>query len=1066
MPIQEKIDASLSTIIDIASLETLDIGQLQGGGGEVAAVLKAAADILGAVSTQHHLVSLQALSNDLHKLAADTDKAQGRNNLRSRGLFDAFTSAFTGGAAGGKDGAAGGGGVIFEALGGKLLDVSAESLAGPAQYLGDGVGRGTTTGLKINNGVKQTSAEKPSGVNKIADNLGFGLSNALTGSLNTSAFTTGAGAASSALGSGLGGGTASGLGLNKSAVVAPNGTGIPGIAGGLGNGLTYSLFSNIDMSKLMSGLPTGMLQSAVVNAGKGLGEGAAEGLDLPMKAATTMRLKRAAAEAAGTNTTGSGLDVGKVAFGFTRSLSSSFLGAVDIKQLTAQAMSGSNLSSMVGPTLVGAGSGLGSGAAQGLGLSGKAVDPITGPDTSAPEVAHNFAYQLTTSFLANGTLSSLQSKLMSAMSGSSMVGPALVGAGSGLGAGAAQGLGLSDKAQDPTTEPDATAPDVAHNFAYQLTTNFLANGTLPSLQSKLMSIMSMSNISSMLGPAAQGAGSGIGQGAAVGLGLQDPTTAQSPMGGDVAMVARDFSYGLTSNFLANGTVSRLQAKAASLLGGGSNSSAGGMMSALQGISVSKAAEGLARGLVDGAGQSVSNMGGFEAILSGANSSKVVMQAITPIFKSNDFNDTTGGVATSFGQGLGGQGVTLIAQMLGTMMSMASNGNITSTPSRNGTTSTSGNTSENGTSAGTATLSSSSMGASSSNFSTPNMRSRFVLRRTPLPPRAPSFPKLKFDKRVDTSLNISEITSDLITGVNVTSIDVLLQKGVDSLTCTGVGGFAQIFSGLKASGSIPSMLASGGSSIMLPNATFTIESQDNEFKVNPSTMDITVNGIGINQLTLLIVAHAFLVILAYFIAIPFALLLTSGNEIAAMLGRPHIWAQASKYRFYIWCFGVLPLSLGGLVLGIILLGTASHGKTFHGILGFVAITLTFVAFILEMKFNASIKALRLLRGVVLGALLGVANVAFVTGFVDIQRISLCTVQLPDAILIGAAMNVASTFTTGTTVVTVKMYIKKWIGREMRGVPGMGDEGEMGIEKSGFEDDKQKVTFKERIRILRG
>lgn len=565
-----------------------------------------------------------------------------------------------------------------------------------------------------------------------------------------------------------------------------------------------------------------------------------------MKAATAMRLKRAAAEAAGTNATGSGLDVGKVAFGFTRSLSSSFLGAVDIKELTAQTMSGSNLSSMVGPTIVGAASGLGSGAAQGLGLSSKAVDPTTGPDTAAPEVAHNFAYQLTTSFLANGTLSSLQSKLMSAMSGSSMVGPALVGAGSGLGSGAAQGLGLSDKAQDPTTGPDATAPDVARNFAYQLTTNFLANGTLTSLQSKLMSVMSMSNISSMLGPAAQGAGSGIGQGAAVGLGLQDPNTSQSPMGGDVAMVARDFSYGLTSNFLANGTVSRLQAKAASLLGGGSNSSAGAMMSALQGISASKAAEGLARGLVDGAGQSVSNMGGFQAILSGANASEVMMQAVTPVFKSNNFDDTTGGVATSFGQGLGGQGVTLIAQMLGTMMSMASNGNMTSTPS--------GNTSGNGTSSGTAPLSPSSMGASSSNFSTPNMRSRFVLRRTSLPPKAPSLPKLKLDKRVDTSLNISEITSDLITGVNVTSIDVLLQRGVDSLTCTGVGGFAQVFSGLKASGSIPSMLAAGGSSVMLPNATFTIESQDNEFKVNPSTMDITVNGIGINRLTLLIVAH--------------------------------------------------------------------------------------------------------------------------------------------------------------------------------------------------------------------
>lgn len=345
----------------------------------------------------------------------------------------------------------------------------------------------------------------------------------------------------------------------------------------------------------------------------GLGEGAAEGLDLPMNTATSakMRLKRAAAAAAaGTNTTGSGLDINTIAYGFSKSLSSSFLGSVDVKKLTSHAMSVSNLTNMVGPTLVGAGSGLGAGAAQGLGLSDAAVAPVTGSDAAAPEVAHNFAYGLTTSFLANGTLTSLQSKLMSAMS--------------------------------------------------------------------------MTNISSMLGPASQGAGSGIGQGAAVEFGLQDPSTAQSPMGGDIAMVSRDYTYGLTSNFLANGTVSRLQAKATSLLGGGSNSSSGGIMSALQGVSVSKAAEGLARGLVDCAGMSISNMGGFQAILNGANETEVMMQAAIPVFKSDGFNDTTGDVATSFGKGLDGQSVTLIAQLLGRSMDISSDGTLTSTDTGNGT----------------------------------------------------------------------------------------------------------------------------------------------------------------------------------------------------------------------------------------------------------------------------------------------------------------------------------------------------------------------------------------------
>ncbi|KAF7910639.1 uncharacterized protein EAF01_002149 [Botrytis porri] len=972
----------------IASLETVDIGQLQGG-ENIASVLKAAADILSAVSAQHHLTSLQALSNDLHQLAVDTHEAQSGNSLKTRGLFDGFASILTGGAAGGAGGAAGAGGAkaasggggltgILETLGGKLLDVTADSLATPAGFLGDGVGRGATTGLKINNGVKQTTAEKPSGINAIASNLGFGASNALTGTLDTSSFLTGAGAASSALGTGLGGGTASGLGLNKSAVAAPNGTGIPLIAGSLGNGLTQSLFSNIDMSKLMGGLPTGMLQSAVVNAGKGLGEGAAEGLDLPMNMATMrMRLKRAAAAAAGTNTTGSGLDVSTIAYGFTKSLSSSFLGAVDVKKLATQAMSGSNLTSMVGPTLVGAGSGLGAGAAQGLGLSNAAVTPSTGADAAAPEVAHNFAYQLTTSFLANGTLSSLQSKLMSAMS--------------------------------------------------------------------------MTNISAMLGPAAQGAGSGIGQGAAVGLGLQDPSTAQSPMGGDIAMVARDFSYGLTSNFLANGTVSRLQAKAASLLGGGSNSSSGAMMSALQKVSVSKAAEGLARGLVDGAGQSVANMGGFQAILNGANSSDVMMQAATPIFRSDDFNDTTGGVATSFGQGLGGQGVTLIAQMLGMSMSMSSDGSLTPTAMGNNSTAPASFSSTEETPA--------------NNLSAPAIRARSyrsssVIRKSAPPTRSFSNLHKRADNPTDsTNLNISDITTGLLNGVNVTSLDVLLQKGVDTLTCEGIGGFVEIFKGLKASGSIP---AAGGN-VMLPNATFTVASQGNEFLINPATQVILVNGIGISRLTILIVVHAFLLILAYFLAIPLALLLTSGHEIATMLSLPHIWASAPKTRFRIWIFAVLPLSLGGGILGILLLGSASHGTTFHGILGFAVLVLTVLAFVLEMKFLPGIEKLKLLRGIVLSVLLAGANAAFVTGFVDIQRISLCTVRLPDQVLIGAAMNVASLFTTGTTVGGGQ---NEWVGRK-GGSVGVNVDGGNDMEKSGFEtDEKEKIGLVERIRGLRG
>ncbi|KAM3089008.1 hypothetical protein ACMFMG_000627 [Clarireedia jacksonii] len=974
------------SIPSIASISTLKVGE--GGGDELAALLKIAADILGAVSEQHRLQSLQGISNDLNKLAANTVKSKSSAGLRARGFFDGLLDGAgdgAGGATGGASaspltgllgGAGGGLSSLFSSAAGGLLNITADSLAGPAQYLGDGVGRGVTTGLKVSNNVQQTSATKPEGINKLASNLGFGyvkllrtlainqgmltyirsVSNALAGSFNTSLITAGAGSAASALGAGLGSGTTTGLGINKSAIAAPSGTGIPLIAGNLGSGLTQALFSNVDMSKIMRGVSAGQLSSAVVNAGKGLGEGAAQGLALPMNPVVARKLNLRAT----TNTTGSSLSVDAISFSFTKALSSSFLGSVDVQALANKAMSSSsNLTDMVGPSLVGAAAGFGSGTAQSLGLQ-KAI-------------------------------------------------------------------------ADPVTDPNAPAPEIAKNFAYQLTTSFLANGTLPELQKKLMSSTMMMNISAMLGPAAQGAGSGIGQGAAVGLGLQDPSSAQTPMGGSVAMVARDFSFGLTSSFLANGTVASLQSKASALLG---SSSSMGQMLDLKSISVSKAAEGLARGLVDGAGQSIQNMGGFQRILNGEDKSAVMADAATPIFNSNEFNDTTGGVATSFGQGLGGEGVNLVLQMLGKGASSVSD---TSTSS--------------GSSTMPMPLASSAQPSPSNNLSTSAIRARS---HHPLPVIRRSSSALNTTSAgLDTTINLTGI----LTGVNVTSVDVILQKGVDALTCKGVGGFSQIFAGLKDSGSLnPSSSSSSSSSpIQLPNATFTVKSQGNTFEINPAKGSIIVNGFPQARLTILIVAHAFLVIVAFLIAIPIALLLTSGHEIAVMLGRPDIWAKADKYRLYIWCFVVIPFGLAGIGLGIFLLGTSKHLSSPHSILGISSLVFLLVAFLLEMQFLPSIRRLTLPRAANLAILLVLANVLFVTGLADIQRVSLCTVQLPDVVLVGAGMNIASVFATGVTVVQGKWVIRRWV---------QGREGERlsGVERGGKEG--KGVVKKSSIRLVRG
>jgi hypothetical protein len=146
------------------------------GREDLADILVAAANFLEGLSTKHHLQSLRGLSNDLRIHASEADKSSlvesASTYLGKRGLLDGLT-----GLLGGGGGAAGASATssITSALGG-LLSGTVDSLAGPAQYLGDGLGRGAATGLKLNTNAatSQTSAEKPTGINAIADNLGFG----------------------------------------------------------------------------------------------------------------------------------------------------------------------------------------------------------------------------------------------------------------------------------------------------------------------------------------------------------------------------------------------------------------------------------------------------------------------------------------------------------------------------------------------------------------------------------------------------------------------------------------------------------------------------------------------------------------------------------------------------------------------------------------------------------------------------------------------------------------------------------------------------------------------------
>jgi hypothetical protein len=186
-----------------------------------------------------------------------------------------------------------------------------DSLAEPAKFLGVGLADGALTGLNMT--IANTTT--PSGIDGVAQNLGSGLTSAIFSSssikslLNFNGSSLGSsgtvGQAVLALAQGLGSGAASGLQSSSKVVtlnmtdVMFNTSGINGIAGNFGQGLSSSLLGAVQLpslSSLMSmggsALGTGgnsSLNIASIGAGlgAGIGQGAAIGLGFQENVATT-----------------------------------------------------------------------------------------------------------------------------------------------------------------------------------------------------------------------------------------------------------------------------------------------------------------------------------------------------------------------------------------------------------------------------------------------------------------------------------------------------------------------------------------------------------------------------------------------------------------------------------------------------------------------------------------------------------------------------------------------------------------------------------------------------------
>ncbi|KAJ9201671.1 hypothetical protein DTO021D3_7046 [Paecilomyces variotii] len=882
-----------------------------------------------------------------------------------------------------------------------LMPSNQQSLGQAAFSLAQGIGNGTSSGLKLSNA--SFAPANGSDLSSLAGNVGLGLSEPIARNVNISQLLGSVmpsnqqnlGLAAFALAQGIGNGTSSGLRLSNTSFQPLNNSDLTALAGNLGLGISEPIARNVNLSSLFnSAVSTSNLNigQAVFSLAQGIGNGTSSGLGLSKKHFSPSTSSDLASLA------------GNVGLG----ISEPIVGSVNLSKVLNSAISTDGQQSLLAQlpgVLGGAGKGLGEGAAQGLGISksspANTLSARSNGRVDIPGFAELFTRSLSSSFLGSANLSTItagagniRESLVSQLPG---VASAL---GTGLGQGSAQGLGLV-KASAQIAARDSSSinvPLVVQDFAQSLSSSFLSTANLSDITSQIGGQNPLGNFSidQILQPAALGLGSGLGKGAAIGLGLKKAenttdATDSSASGLDVEAIMSDFAQGLSQSFLANGTLNNLMSQSGNLLG---NST----------INLGKVGEGLARGLVGGAADAIDSAGGLQNIIDGNGVVNVIPNSSFGQ-SAISFNDSVGGAAAGFGRGLGGEGVALLVSLL-----------------HNGT-------------------------AGLTQAATVQRRDNSPFLRltgptTPSPIGHPDLTSTVHAKRAQ--------TGGIFSTINVTLIDSLLQKSSDALTCEGIGGLFGVLSGLMASKTLPQSISStddlNSSALGLPTTPVTIQNSGNEFNIDLQKITLSVNGLSVVKFAVLTALHVLFVISAYFFILPSILSLHLIERIAQLSAKPLRTNKSKRWSKYLEYFIYLPLSISGTILGIIGMGSSRHLRTAHGIIGLITLILTILSFafshaitmIFENNNKAKAKSTTI-SAVMTYTLLGISLLAMISGFSDLRSFSFCILQnIPLPILVGIGVGIVGGVNAFGTLLGVKCWLERRVTQQ--GKEKGGDDSE--------------------------
>lgn len=559
---------------------------------------------------------------------------------------------------------------------------------------------------------------------------------------------------------------------------APGATESGAAGGGLLSGLTGGI------SSALSGIGDSLLQDAggaSMFLGIGLGAGAAQGLNVA-PAPMTMQVAAKVAADNGMNATGLNPAIQNAAMGATASL----LGSVNVSSLAASAGGSLDLNGLA----LGAANGIGNGLSSGLKLSPQAMamEPPKGNTTA--DIANTFGFGLTKSLASNVDTSKLSASSIdiSQFTGGVPTSQIAMSLAQGIGNGASSGLKLTQANLAPPT--GNTASDALGAFGFGLTNSLTSNLNTTSLTSGgALQNININQIIPNLGMTAQSFGSGLGSGAAAGLKLNSAiVNMPDPNGNDAPSVAGNFAFGLTKSVTENVNLTQLTSGNSPLAGAAGN------------IDIGRAAQGVAMGLVQGAGDAVNSMGGLQALINGT-ATMPQQGAIPP--STLAFNDSVGGAAMGLGTGLGGQGTLVGVQLLSQL-------NVTSLVEGL---------------VGNNTGSGAAAAAPGNGTAVARRSAREVLSSAILPRQESGVTAVSNGN----SFNLSVV-------FNADTISSVTQRVISALSCEGVGGLVLVALGLLDSGTISTSGASTGVNVttiqqVVPKGLIKFTSDGNQYTID-------------------------------------------------------------------------------------------------------------------------------------------------------------------------------------------------------------------------------------------